>query len=133
MTDDGEVDLDVIRREFEQAALVAVAAAIVVERERAGAAGNIALGLESVQIKPLFLCDLDDKMRQQMGEAAEVFLLLLVRQMLACDGIDEQQPLLGDPAALLEREEGPGGMEEGDALDLVQAILLLGKAQHIVG
>lgn len=70
MADDGEVDLDVIRREFEQAALVAVAAAIVVERECAGAAGNIALGLESVQIESLFLRDLDDKMRQQMGEAA---------------------------------------------------------------
>ena len=71
--DDGKVDLDVVGRELEKAALVAVAAAVVVERERTRAATQ-RLGVEA-----LFLRDLNDDARQDRGVARGVFRKLIGR------------------------------------------------------
>lgn len=77
--DDGKVDLDEVGRELEKAALVAVAAAVVVERERTRAATDRLLDAQRLGVEALFLRDLNDDARQDRGVARGVFRKLIGR------------------------------------------------------
>ena len=75
--DDGKVDLDVVGRELEKAALVAVAAAVIIQRE--GAAADRLLDAQRLGVEALFLRDLNDDARQDRGVARGVFRKLIGR------------------------------------------------------
>lgn len=77
--DDGKVDLDVVGRELKKTALVAVAAAVVVERERTRAATDRLLDAQRLGVEALFLRDLNDDARQDRGVARGVFRKLIGR------------------------------------------------------
>ena len=122
--DDGDIHLDEPGRKLQQAVLVGKAAAVIVQREHAGEARRMALGLQRFVVNLLFLGDLNDHLTAQLMPAAIHILAVLSGQADACNGVDEQHRVPAHKALAAQVVEGLQRFEEGQPLDLIQCALL---------
>ena len=131
--DDGNVDLDEIRVERDEVALIAVAAAVIVERIQAGQHRGAPLHVQYFEVEILLLGDLDDDIAADAARAAAHFLDVRADQADARDRIDEQPCVFREQAALLPQAEDLGHGEHGELFDVIQPSGLLREPHDRAG
>ena len=131
--DDGNVDLDEIRIERDEVALIAVAAAVIVERIQTGQHRGAPLHVQYFEVEILLLGDLDDDIASDAAHAAAHFLDVCADQADARDRIDEQPCVFREQAALLPQAEKLGRGEHGELFDVIQPSGLLRELHDRAG
>ena len=102
-SDDGDVHLDILGRDRQQAVAIAVAAAVVIQRKDAGRTGGIPLPFQLSLVHLFHFGDLHHQPLEQLGVALSIFLHILNRQADIGDGVDEEQGIALEQAMLLTK------------------------------
>ena len=130
IADNGDIHLDIVRRQLEQTVAVAATAAPVIQRERALIAQCPALALQRLAVDLLFLGDLDNQIIQQLGKLRLEFRNILIRQTAVGNRVEKQLGVTMQSPPVLHHHKRGCRLEGGQPLNLVQLVHLARQLHH---
>ena len=128
--DDGDVHLDILGRDRQQAVAIAVAAAVVIQRKDAGRTGDIPLPFQLSLVHLFLFGDLHHQLRKDGTVGLAVARPVLIAQADTGDAVDEDESVGVQFTGSLQLLVALTGPEESQLLNIIQPAHLAGQLHY---